>query len=189
MKPASTKYKLWAIFSVFVWLHLTPAALSFPWMKTAEIRSDAETAVESEKYLSPDNTSTKTVEEWEQDLIFSHWGIWIESTALLILGLFFSWLLFCNSKHWPFLLGALAAITTYITLPPLIEMMASSEHTIGGYINMWADILSRQFREGAGFSYFFTIYAMFAWPVYSLALLFFSSTQVWSRIRGHTSAA
>jgi len=180
-------FRAWGIFSLFVWLHITPAIYPFPWQQYDEIYLDSITAAKNESMLDPNDPENRTPEKWEQGLIVSTWSRWLVSTFYLSFGLLFTWLLFTNSQWWPVLMCGLAVIALYHTLPNLYGL-ATINGSYSESLSPWGRLISKWLREGE-FLQLLKAYSIWIWPLYGIILLWLSIRSMWHRKQKHEPVA
>jgi len=187
MEMKSTNIQLWAIFSLFVWLHSVLGVYPFPWQQYDEIQANAIGAAQLQESVNPDDPENKTAEQWEQRFIASAWFDWINQAFYLMFGSFFSWLLFIDSKKWPIFMGGISAIALCQTLPDLYGL-ATIEGSFAGSLNVWGKLVSRHIQNGDLVS-LFPVYLVWIWPLYVLVLLGISISAFRHKNDGHTEVA
>ena len=187
MPAKPINFRAWGIFSLFVWLHIFPAFYPFPWQKYEEIHLDAINIAQVEIRIDPNDTENSTTEEWEQKLIASAWFSWIVAVFYLFFGLLFSWLLFTNSRRWPVLMGGLAIIALYDTLPNLYGL-ATVHGTVFESLSTWGRLILKWLRGGELLQ-LYTVYSIWIWPLYGIVLMWLSTRALWNRKNGHEQVA
>ena len=176
---SKTRHKVWAIFSLLVWLNLVPEVLAPPLATAAEIKSKAEFYVQWEARNSKDHTSSKSIEEWEDEITSEAWFDWTNASLLFAAGLLATWQLWRNSKYWPWLLGILSATITFefgylmITEPIYYEYLIEPLVEIG---------LGKELPSISTIN-------LYMLPIYTLVLLFVSLYEFHARYRDKASAA
>jgi len=169
METKSRNVRIWAIFSLFVWLHSVLGVYPFPWQQYAEIRADANGVAQIQNGTNLDNPKNRTAEQWERSLIESTWFDWIVQVLYLFFGCLFSWLFFIDSKKWPIFIGGISAIALCQTLPDLYGL-ATIEGSIAGSMKVWGKLVSRHIQNGDLVS-LFPVYLVWIWPLYAIVLL------------------
>ena len=181
MPTRPINYRAWALFSLFVWLHLSPWIYPFPWQQYAQIHLDAIDAVKNDIYLQPNDPTNRTAEEWEAGLISSTWVYWVIHTCYFSFGILFSWLLYNNSRLWPYLLGGLSMIFTLQLVPNIFELAMNNGSFILG-MAMWGSLISK-WIVGMELMLLHKIYLLFIWPLFGIPLLWISIVTILRRIR------
>ena len=162
-----------------MWLNLIPGVFPPPWANASEIKSKAEFAVRGEVQISKDDTSRKSIEEWEAEITSQAWFDWTVETILFVMGLLATWQLWRNSNYWPWLLGILSATITFewgylaITTPIYFEYMVEPLMDIG---------LGKELPSISTIN-------LYMWPIYTLVLLLVSLYEFHARHRDQASAA
>ncbi len=187
MEKKSTNVRVWAIFSLFVWLHSILGIYPFPWQQYAEIQVDAKQMAQLQTNRDSSNSENRTAEQWEQDLMVSTWFDWIIHVQYLLFGSLFSWLLFTNSKKWPLFIGGISIIALCQTLPDLYGL-ATIDGSIVDSMKVWGKLVSRHIRNG-DLDSLFPVYLIWIWPLYAIVLLSISINAIRNRTDGHLEVA
>ena len=154
----------WAIFSLFVWLHLAPNLLPLPLQDTKAYDKRAEDLIKTIRSLELQGVGTgkhSKITKQQLDKVFSreYRKIWIETFLLIFFGLLATYLLYINSRYWPFLLGIVSLIIIIRTFPPTINLVLNSISFESFY---WLWFCSDRI---------YSFYIIFIWPLFSAILL------------------
>ena len=164
----------WAIFSLFVWLHLIQVLLPLPSQREAEIHMKVEETERAINYLLEEGVdvgrySKMNKEELKRELSASYWALWIKNITIFLVGILATFFLYKDFRVWPFLLGLVSFWVLYFEVPPIVNLILFYK-SFSGFLDIWLQNIG-------GF------YAIFIWPGYSLVLFGLSLSVIVKRMR------
>ncbi len=174
LKRSST---FWALFSLFVWLHALPGAFGPQLNGLEEIHDENVFSFSPNVYSDRDFAKGLTVIEFEENYISSAIFIWLWICVTLILGIYSSWLIFRDSKYWPYLVLFVTGVTCIKVIPDLIALINLSPSVIDHFITV-GNIFAKRLRDGEGFSGLFYHWLIFVWPYFCLILFCYSAFEL-----------
>ncbi len=183
MKIQFTK-TFWAVFSIFVWLHILPGAIEPQWNDLNSYHSESVFSFSPNIYSDREFSKDLTVIEFEENYISQATFLWLWSGVLVILGLYSAWLIYQNSKYWPILVLIITGTTCLKVIPDTIELIEQSPSLLDHFSSA-GRIFVKSVVEKRDLAFFMKLSLAFAWPFYCLTLFGYASFVIISRFIKH----
>lgn len=120
MKLRKSQTVLFAL-GIFLWAHFIPSIISPPWSNPERYYLEGKFSF-STKYLGTDLGPEMTLGETEEMLINARVWKWIILSILFVMGIYSCWLIWLDSKYWPYLVFTLSGLVSAYTIPPIINL-------------------------------------------------------------------
>ena len=173
---------------MFLWAHFIPGIASPPWNNPEETYLEGKFSF-STKYLGLELGSENTLAKTEEKLISATVWKWIILSILFVLGIYSCWLIYLDSKYWPYLVFTLSGLISAYTIPPIIDLFNISptwaEHFsyIIGYIPRHASSAPELLD-----AYLFIMYVYIS-PILFGGVFLYTIYEIVSRVKNRQFAA
>ena len=173
---------------IFLWAHFIPGMVSPPWNDPEKYTLEGDFSF-STKYLGFDLGAHTTLGKTEEKLISASVWRWIILSTLFVLGIYCCWLIYSDSRYWPYLLLALSGLVSAFTIPPVIDLFNVSptwaEHFyyVIGYIPRHASSLEELMD-----AYLFVMNVYIS-PILFGGVFLYATYEIVSRVKNRQIAA
>lgn len=171
-----------------MWAHFIPAITSPPWTNPEKSHLAAKFSF-STNYLSWELDPGMTIGKLEETLITENVNDWIILSTLFVLGIYSCWLIFVDSKYWPYLVFLLSAYISFVSIPPIVDLFnfhpTWGEHLsyVIGYIPRHASSIEELYRA------YFSVMNIYVSPILFGGLFLYSFHEIIKRVKGVQIAA
>ena len=130
-----------------------------------------------------------TLGKTEEELISARLWKWLILSVLFILGIYSCWLIFLDSKFWPYLVFTLSGLISAYTIPPIIDLFNFSptwaEHFayVVGYIPRHASS-TKELLDA-----YLTTMNIYVSPILFGVLFLYTTYEIVSRVKNRQIAA
>jgi hypothetical protein len=185
VKPMTTS-TFWSLFGLLLWLVMIQPILNPPWAEEIDTLHD-ETHFSfapnllSDTEFTNDLANNLTVIEFDVQLIKSSIFLRLWWSVLTVLGVYSSWLIYRDSKYWPFLVLVVTGLSCLRTIPITFQLInffpAVSDH----FSYVWR-LFVRETTEGFNLTSFMNSIRVFVWPYLCSILLLYSGFSLVKKI-------